>query len=67
MAEVGAERLEILRDPVMAVSAPYGVTGLPITIVVDAEGNEVFRHAGFADWSAPPVTDFLDGLLDATD
>jgi len=67
MAEVGAGRLEILHDPVMAVSTPYDVTGLPITIVVDAEGNEVFRHAGFADWSAPSVTEFLDGLLDATD
>jgi hypothetical protein len=51
----------------MAVSAPYEVNGLPITIVVDAAGNEVYRHAGFADWSAEPVTDFLEGLLDATD
>ena len=66
-AEAGAEGLEILRDPVMAVSEPYDVTGLPITIVVDAEGNEVFRHAGFADWSAKPVTDFLEALLNATD
>jgi len=65
-AEAGAERLEILRDPVMAVSTPYEVSGLPITIVIDAAGNEVFRHAGFADWSAKPVTDFLEQLLDAT-
>lgn len=67
MADVGADRLEILRDPIMAVSAPYSVTGLPITIVVDAEGYEVFRHAGVADWASPPVVDFLAGLLDATD
>ena len=67
MADVGAEQLEILRDPIMAVSAPYGVTGLPVTIVIDAEGGEVFRHAGFADWSSPIVTDFIAGLLDATD
>ncbi len=67
MADVGADRLEILRDPIMEVSAPYSVTGLPITIVVDIEGYEVFRHAGVADWASPPVTDFLAGLLDATD
>jgi thiol-disulfide isomerase/thioredoxin len=67
MTEAGAERLEILRDPIMEVSAPYGVTGLPITLVVNAEGYEVFRHAGLADWASPPVTDFLAGLLDATD
>jgi thiol-disulfide isomerase/thioredoxin len=64
MAEVGAERLEILHDPKMAVSGPYAVRGLPVTIVVDRNGHEVFRHAGFADWSAPAVVEFLEGLLD---
>jgi thiol-disulfide isomerase/thioredoxin len=64
MAEVGAERLEILHDPKMAVSGPYAVRGLPVTIVVDRNGDEVFRHAGFADWSAPAVVEFLEGLLD---
>ena len=66
MAEVGAERLAILHDPRMAVSGPYAVRGLPITIVVDGNGNEVFRHAGFADWSSPAVVRFLEGLLDET-
>jgi thiol-disulfide isomerase/thioredoxin len=64
MAEVGAERLEVLRDPVMAVSGPYEVRGLPVTIVIDRDGNEVYRHAGFADWSTPAVVEFLDGLLE---
>ncbi len=65
MAEVGAERLEVLRDPVMAVSGPYAVRGLPVTIVIDQSGNEVFRHAGYADWSAPAVVEFLEGLLES--
>ena len=64
MAEVGAERLEILHDPRMAVSEPYAVRGLPITLVLDRNGDEVFRHAGFADWSAPAVVEFLEVLLD---
>jgi thiol-disulfide isomerase/thioredoxin len=64
MAEVGAERLEILHDPAMAVSQPFSVPGLPVTIVVDRTGHEVFRHAGFADWSTPVVVEFLEGLLD---
>lgn len=63
MAEVGADALEILHDPTMAVSQPYAVPGLPVTIVVDRSGREVFRHAGFADWSAPAVVDFLEELL----
>jgi thiol-disulfide isomerase/thioredoxin len=64
MAEVGAEQLEILHDPKMAVAQPYAVSGLPITIVLDSNGDEVFRHAGFADWSTPAVVEFLDALLD---
>ena len=64
MAEVGAERLEVLRDPIMAVSGPYEVRGLPVTIVIDRDGNEVYRHAGFADWSTPAVVEFLEGLLE---
>ena len=64
MAEVGAERLKILRDPVMAVSGPYAIRGLPVTIVIDASGHEVYRHAGYADWSAPAVVEFLEGLLE---
>jgi thiol-disulfide isomerase/thioredoxin len=64
MAEVGAERLEVLRDPVMAVSGPYDIRGLPVTIVIDRSGNEVYRHAGYADWSAPAVVEFLEGLLE---
>lgn len=64
MTEVGAERLEVLRDPVMAVSGPYAIRGLPVTIVVDATGHEVYRHAGYADWSTPTVVEFLEGLLE---
>lgn len=67
MAEVGAERLEILRDPVMAVSGPYAIRGLPVTIVIDATGHEVYRHAGYADWSAPAVVEFLERLLEPVD
>jgi thiol-disulfide isomerase/thioredoxin len=65
MAEVGAERLEILRDPVMAVSEPYAIRGLPVTIVIDSTGHEVYRHAGYADWSTPAVVEFLESLLES--
>ncbi len=65
MAEVGAERLAVLHDPKMAVSEPFDIRGLPMTIVVDRNGDEVFRHAGFADWSSPAVVEFLEQLLDA--
>jgi hypothetical protein len=37
---------------------------LPVTIVIDSTGHEVYRHAGFADWSTPVVVEFLEGLLE---
>jgi len=63
MAEVGAESLPILHDPKMATAPLLEIRGLPLTLVVDGQGNEVYRHAGFADWSAPAVVDFLEQLL----
>lgn len=64
MEEVGAGDLEILRDPGMATAAPMEVRGLPVTVVIDRAGNEVFRHAGFADWAAPEVVAFVGTLLE---
>lgn len=66
MAEVGAESLTIWRDPTMATSRPLDVPGLPVTLVIDGQGNEVFRHAGYADWNAPEIAAFLDQLLGDT-
>lgn len=63
MAEIGAESLPILHDPAMATAAALGVRGLPVTLVIDGDGNEVYRHAGFADWSSPAVVAFLEALL----
>lgn len=63
MAELGAGKLPVLRDARMATSGPLAVRGLPITLVIDREGNEIFRHAGFADWAAPEMVAFFEGLL----
>lgn len=64
MQEAGADGLTVWHDPAMATARPLGIQGLPVTLVVDGEGNEVFRHAGYADWSAPEIVTFLEGLLE---
>jgi peroxiredoxin len=33
-------------DPDSRVADLYGVTGLPVTLVVDAEGRMVYQHTG---------------------
>lgn len=39
------------------------VEGFPTTIIIDAQGREVARVAGEADWDAPEVKALLDRLL----
>ncbi len=63
MTDVGVADLTIWRDPKMATAQPLSIPGLPVTLVVDGEGNEILRHAGYADWASPEVVAFLDGLL----
>jgi thiol-disulfide isomerase/thioredoxin len=63
MADIGVTDLTIWRDPKMATGQPLAIPGLPVTLVIDGQGNEIFRHAGYADWAAPEVVAFLDGLL----
>ena len=41
------------------------VPGLPVTVVLDRDGNEIARMLGGADWNGPEaraVIDYLAGL-----
>ena len=39
-------------DPRQEMARAFGVLGLPITVILDAEGREVARLLGDADWSS---------------
>lgn len=54
-AEIGVETLPKLRDERMALARAMGVMGLPVTVLIDREGNEVARLIGDADWSSEPA------------
>lgn len=62
MVEVGAENVRVLRDPTGASAVVLQSPGLPATLVIDGEGNERFRHYGYADWAAPEVIAALQEL-----
>lgn len=46
-------RLGIHLDPKGAVARAFGVTGLPVTLIVDRQGREVGRLSGPAAWDSP--------------
>jgi len=54
----------VLLDVRGEVGKKYGVTGYPETFIVDRQGNEVYHHIGYNDWSQPAVETALRRLID---
>ncbi len=51
-AEVGIKHLPILRDPTSELARGMAVMGLPVTVVLNPEGQEVARLIGDAEWDS---------------
>ena len=65
LQEAGAGALPQWRDPSQALARELGVLGLPITVILDREGQEVARLQGDADWSSESALAILRAI--ATD
>ncbi len=64
--QLGIERLKRYLDPHNAVGRAMNVRILPTTVLIDAEGREIGRLEGPAEWDAPEILAFLrDQLLGA--
>lgn len=50
--EAKVTNLPVLIDPHQDLSRKMGVMGMPVTILIDREGNEIARLIGGADWSS---------------
>lgn len=62
LQEVGAGNLPHWRDPNQALARDMGVLGLPITVILNREGQEVARLQGDADWSGESALAILRAL-----
>lgn len=63
--EAGVVNLPVLRDPKAALSRSAGVLGLPVTLILNPEGEEVGRLIGGAEWDSPEALALLDALMPA--
>ena len=52
-AELGLKELAIYVDELGRVASEAGALGLPTTLLVDAQGNEVGRAVGPREWDSP--------------
>jgi thiol-disulfide isomerase/thioredoxin len=55
----GLEDLDVLIDKKSKIARKSGIRGLPITILIDAEGFEKGRITGVAPWGEPEVVNFV--------
>ena len=51
--EIGIRSLAIYVDPSMRATAALGAVGVPTTLFLDAQGREIGRRAGPAQWDGP--------------
>ena len=64
--EIGVENLPLYLDADKEVSRAAGVTGLPVTLLLDREGREVARLIGDAHWDEPAARAIVSRLIEAT-
>ena len=61
--EAGVKNLPILRDPQSELARPMGVMGLPVTVILNPEGQEVARLIGDAEWDSDSAKAMLAALV----
>ena len=61
--ELGVAHLTRLYDPSYKAARAAALIGLPTTLLISPQGQEIGRLAGEADWDAPDVHVLLDYYL----
>lgn len=61
----GIHNLAIYTDPDLHILPLLGVRGLPTSILVDPDGNELGRLEGDAEWASPEAKRLVEHYLDA--
>lgn len=61
-AEAGIKNLTVLRDPKSDLAHAMGIMGLPVTVILNPEGQEVARLIGDADWNSASARAVLGAL-----
>jgi thiol-disulfide isomerase/thioredoxin len=61
----GVGHLAVTVDKLSRAARAVGIDGLPTTVLYDAQGREIGRVVGVAEWDTPAALDFLGGCLAA--
>lgn len=61
--EIGVDALPQHRDINQQIAREMGVFGLPITVILNPEGEEIARLRGDAHWDSPEAIALIEALL----
>lgn len=61
--EIEVSHLPILRDPRQTFARDMAVLGLPSTILIDRDGNEIARLIGDAEWDSASAKAIVSALI----
>jgi thiol-disulfide isomerase/thioredoxin len=62
--ELGLQEVGIYVDPSGKASRELSALGVPTTLLIDREGNELGRLAGPAEWDSPEMVSFIRGYIE---
>ena len=60
--DIGVDNLPLHTDARQNLARSLGVLGLPVTLLLDPEGNEVARLVGDADWHSESAVAIINAL-----
>ncbi len=61
--EIGVDNLPLHRDPRQKLARSAGVLGLPVTVLLDREGQEIARLQGDADWASDSAKAIIEAVM----
>lgn len=64
--EAQIDTLPLHNDPTMAMARGMGVLGLPVTLILDREGQEIARMQGEATWDGDSARALLSAIIEDT-
>ena len=62
-AQANVTNLPILRDPKQQLARDMGILGLPMTVILNTDGQEIARLIGDAVWDGPDAKAIIAALL----
>ncbi len=61
--EAGVTNLPILLDPRGALGSQFGALGLPLTVILNRDGQEIARLSGGADWITDSALQIIRAII----